>query len=68
MTINELLNDYVDKNGIKRVHIAQKTGISVDAISKMLNGNRKIQADEFLKICTALSIDPNIFRNKLKNV
>lgn len=68
MTINEMLNDYVNKNGIKQVHIAQKTGIAVNIISKMLKGNRKIQADEFLRICTALNIDPNIFRSELKKV
>ena len=62
MSINERLNDYVDKNGIKQSFIAQKTGISPDTISKILNGNRRIMADEFLDICTALNIDPNIFR------
>lgn len=64
MSINERLSDYVREHGIKRVYIAQKTGLSADTVSKILNGNRRIQADEFLSICTALNIDPNIFRNK----
>lgn len=63
MTINERLNQIVVENGIKQCYIAQKTGISPDAISKILGGNRKILADEFLTICIALDIDPNIFRS-----
>lgn len=64
MSINERLNVYVAENGIKQVYIAQKTGLTPDTVSKMLNGSRKILADEFLLICNALNIDPNIFRNK----
>lgn len=64
MSINERLNVYVSENGIKQVYIAKKTGLSPDIVSKMLNGNRRILADEFLLICNALNIDPNIFRNK----
>ena len=64
MSINERLNEYVTENGIKQIHIAQKTGLSPDTVSKILNNNRRILADEFLLICTALEIDPNIFRIK----
>ncbi len=64
MSINERLNVYVAEKGIKQVYIAQKTGLTPDTVSKMLNGNRRILADEFLLICNALNIDPNIFRNK----
>lgn len=65
MSINEHLNAIISEKGIKQVYIAQKTGITTDNISKILKGNRRILADEFLKICTALDIDPNIFRNKV---
>ncbi|HZJ76003.1 MAG TPA: helix-turn-helix transcriptional regulator [Clostridia bacterium] len=62
MSINERLNEYVTTNGIKQSYVAQKTGLTADTVSKILNGNRRILADEFLLICTALAIDPNIFR------
>jgi len=62
MNINEKLNDYLKKRGMKQAYIVQKTGINADTISKILNGKRRIQADEFLSICFALDIDPNIFR------
>lgn len=64
MNINERLNIYVNENGIKQAYIAKKTGLSTDTISKILNGNRRILANEFLQICSVLNIDPNIFRDK----
>lgn len=64
MNINERLNTYVNENGIKQAYIAKKTGLSTDTISKILNGNRRILANEFLQICSVLNIDPNIFRDK----
>ncbi len=66
MEINERLSEYVNENGIKQVHIAQKTGINKDAISKMLSGSRRILANEFLMICDAINLDPNVFRNQTK--
>lgn len=64
MTISEKLNDYISQNGIKQIHIAEKTGLSQDAVSRMLKGSRRILATEFLEICAALDLDPNLFRKK----
>lgn len=62
MYINQKLSEYVNENGIKQIYIVQKTGLSADTISKILTCKRRILADEFLIICEALEIDPNIFR------
>lgn len=62
MSINERINDYMTANGIKQVFVANATGIPIDALSKMLNGKRRILATEFLAICEVLNLDPNIFR------
>ena len=51
MSIVEKLNEYVNQNGINQIYIAQKTGLAEDKISDMLNGNRRMLADEFLLIC-----------------
>lgn len=67
MYINQKLNEYVTDNGIKQIYIVQKTGLSADTISKILKGKRRILADEFLIICAALDIDPNIFRDRPTN-
>lgn len=67
MYINQKLNEYVTANGIKQIYIVQETGLSANTISKILKCKRRILADEFLTICTALNIDPNIFRVKPTN-
>ena len=64
MYINEKLNQYVTAKGIKQIYISQATGISADIISKILQGKRKIMADEFLEICSALNINPDYFRKQ----
>lgn len=47
---------YMEKNGIKQTFLSNKTGISPQTISAILNGNRKIEAVEYFKICKALNI------------
>ena len=64
MSINEKLNDYIKQNGIKQIHIANETGISPDILSRILRGERKVMADEFLDICSVLKADPKIFSDK----
>lgn len=62
MYINQMLNEYVTVNGIKQIYIAKKTGIDTNTISQILTGKRRILADEFLRICFALNLDPYYFR------
>lgn len=64
MNINEKINDYVVKNGIKQTFLSKETGMSKDTISKILNNNRRIMADEFLSICKVLKLDPRSFYKK----
>lgn len=62
LTLYEQLDKYVKDNGIKQAYIAQQTGLSADTISKVLRGERRMMADEFLNICFALGIDPAQFK------
>ena len=62
MRINNLLKDYLNSNGIKQSHVCDETGIRRDTMWKILQGQRKITAEEFLCICDALNINPDVFR------
>ena len=62
MYINQMLNEYVTVSGIKKIYISKETGIDTNTISQILTGKRRILADEFLRICIALDLDPNYFR------
>lgn len=55
-TIRKFFCQKIDSLGLKQTYVAEKAGITADTLSKMLNGSRKIQADEFLALCKALNV------------
>lgn len=61
MNVQARIAQYVSDNGIKQTFIADKTGLSKNAISAILTLNRKMSADEYEKICRALNKTPNDF-------
>ena len=63
MKIYQKISKYIVDNGIKQKFIAEKTGIPENVLSMMLNGKRRIEADEFIEIILALNVDANFFIN-----
>lgn len=61
MTINEKIKKYLEEHGIKQAFLVENTGIPHWIISNIINGKRRISADELGKISKALDVDPNIF-------
>ena len=45
---------YMDARGIKQTFLADKTNMGLTTINAILNGNRKIEANEYYDICKAL--------------
>ncbi len=64
MNVNEKLRQFVEKEGIKQSYICEKTGMTADCVSRIMNSTRKITAEEFLEICTVLKLDPRDFFKK----
>lgn len=58
------IRDYMDNKGIKQTFLAEKTGLSLQAINTILNGNRKIEANEYFEICKALDKPLEFFFKK----
>lgn len=50
------LREYLNETGIRQSHLARKCGIRSDCLSRMLNGRRRIRADELLLLCQALHL------------
>lgn len=61
MNVQSRISEYIKKMGIKQRTICEKTGIRVDAMSAILNGKRKMSADEYELICIAIQKEPNDF-------
>ncbi len=46
----------IQEEGLKFKAIADRVGIPLNIFSAMLNGKRKITADEYVAICRALNV------------
>ncbi len=61
MNTNQKLKEYLKENGITQAFICEKTGLTSVQVSKIVNGTRKITADELVLISKALRVSPEIF-------
>ena len=62
----QLIKKHLDENGIKYSFIANALGISINVLSTMLSGKRKIAVEEFVDICELLKVDTNYFAEKIR--
>ena len=61
MCVGQKIKDYLENNGISQTFVSNKTGIPVQKLNLSLNGNRKLQFDEYELICGALSVGVDKF-------
>ena len=59
MRIEEMIQKTIKEKGVKQNYIAEKIGVSNAALSALLNGKRKITAQEFYNISCVLGVTPN---------
>lgn len=60
MKVYERLANYIRENGIKQSYVAEKSGIPENALSMILNGKSRLDADKLENIILALNIEPNL--------
>ena len=58
---------YLVKNGIKQIHIAEKAGIPENIFSMMMNDKRRIEVNEYMRICDAIGVPLEQFHSKTKS-
>lgn len=61
MKVHENIKKYLNEKGIKQTYLSRKTGINIKSISFSLNGKRKLEIEEFRKICIALDVSSEVF-------
>jgi hypothetical protein len=64
LLLGKKIKNYLDSNGIKYVHVSEKTGIPMNVLSPMLNEKRDIKATEYFIICNALNVSLEKFAEK----
>ena len=61
MQVYEMVRDYLTENGIKQCVIAKKCNMSLSTFNAMMNGNRKMYAEDLRNICYSLNVSPERF-------
>lgn len=59
------IKKFLEANGIKQSFVSEKTGIPASILNMMLNDNRKIEANEYMKICDAIGVPLDFFKPRL---
>lgn len=54
--LGKKIKAYLDENGIKYSYLSEKTGISMNILSPLLNEKREVKAEEYFSICEALKV------------
>lgn len=53
---------YLVENGLKQAHIAKKAGIPEPIFCMMLNDKRRIEVNEYMRICDAIGVPLEQFK------
>lgn len=61
IAIHEAVEAARQNRGISVAELARRIGIDKKRLWHVLNGQREMRVDEFLKLCVALRIDPRSF-------
>lgn len=59
------IKKYLEANGIKQSFVAEQTGIPAPILNMMLNDNRKIEVNEYMKICDVIGVPFDYFKSQL---
>lgn len=61
--VAKALKSKIESLGISYSFISSKTGIPIDAISRVMLGKRRLMADEMIAICGVIGVDLNDLRD-----
>ena len=61
MHVYEMIDKYLSENGINHSIIAGKCNMSLSAFDAMINGHKKMYADDLRNICYILNVSPEKF-------
>ena len=62
--LNKRIKSYMEERGIKQSFLKEPLGMTASTLNALLNGNRKLSAEEYFKICDALDVPLEYFRKE----
>ena len=61
MSVDQKIQLYLKKHGIKQKYISDRCGWSKQKTSSIINGKKKLAADELASICEAINVPYDYF-------
>lgn len=61
MLVYQKVKQYLEDHGIRQSFVAEKCNISLSTFNSMLNGKRKMYAEDLRLICLTLNVSPELF-------
>ncbi len=55
------MEDFIHRSGLNQDAVSQKAGLDKSIFSMLLQGNRKCEVEEYVKICKALHVPVSEF-------
>lgn len=62
--LNKRIKSYMEERGIKQSFLKEPLGMTASTLNSLLNGNRKLSAEEYFKICDVLDVPLEYFRKE----
>ena len=62
--IAENISTYLKSNGIRQSHVAESVGLHSQTFSNVMNGKRRLTAEEYVAICRTLGKSTEFFVDK----
>lgn len=63
--IGERIGEYLNQNGITQAFLSDKAKMTPMSVSMVVNGTRKVSAEEYIRICRALKLDLEYFADDI---
>ncbi len=63
MLVYQKVRAYIEECGLKQKAVAEKSGIPNVTFNAIMNGKRRLYADDLAAICIALNVNPELFIN-----
>jgi hypothetical protein len=60
--VTTVISDRIKERGVTLVFVSKQAKIKTDLLSKTLNGNRNMKADEFVNLCQVLDLTLEDFK------
>ncbi len=61
MLVYEKIRSYMERYGIKQSVVARKCNLTPSTFNAIMNGHRKMYAEDLRNICLALNVSPEVF-------